>query len=119
MTPKQIAALMNDTIDSKAALVAQLSQCISDAKRVQKGLRHAMVTIETGSDANVRKMLRVTMKSVAEQAETLNNLTVLSLISLLSPDYDSNVAKTLLVLLPDEGENILQGMLARKMAGKG
>ncbi len=116
MNNQEITDLMRGMLKNKSSVLEAVAKSIDDSTRIEKGLRKVMDSVlENPNEDNLRKQLHVTMKSLASQSKTINQLALICLVYAASGDFTSDVAKTLSKL--GHGKEALQEMFRQKING--
>lgn len=114
----RLAEAFNGLVVNKQQLVKELFDGMEEQQRIQKGLLSCMDSvIENPSEANLRKMVKTTMNSLAKNSETTARLCVIAIATLSFDSFDSDVAKLLMRIQPERSQEILQNMMRKKMGG--
>ena len=116
MKNQEIVDLLKGMLKEKGTVLETLANAIDESIGIQKGLSRAKDTVlENPSEANLRKMLHVTMKSLETQSKTITQLALISLVYVANNNFTSDLAMSLGKL--GHGQEALQEMFRQKMNG--
>ena len=117
MKTDDIVKLLKGMLKKKGSVIESIAESIEESVRIQKGLSKAKDSVlDNPSEANLRKMLNVTMKSLETQSKTITQLSLILLVYAASNNFDGDVAQSLMKL--GHGKEALQEMFRQKMQGK-
>ncbi len=116
MKDQEIVNLLKGMLKEKGTVIETLANAIDESVRIQKGLNQAKETVlKNNSEANLRKMLHITMKSLESQSKTITQLALISLVYVANSNFTSDLAQSLNKL--GHGREALQEMFRQKMHG--
>lgn len=109
-----------DILKDKGKIIEFLIKSIQDAKSEKDGIMKLCESLTrenpNASPENLLKCIATSMKVISRQSERIQNLSIIALLTVQSPDFDKDVA--MLLVKMGHGEEALQQMLKNKMAGK-
>ena len=113
---QELVNLLTGMLKEKHTVIETIGLAIDESKRIETGLSKAKDSVlDNPSDANLRKMLNVTMKSLETQSKTITQLSLISLVYVANDNFTSDVAKILAKL--GHGNEAIREMFRQKMNG--
>ena len=117
MNQSDVVSLLKGMLKEKGTVIETLASAINESVKIQKGLEKVKDSVlENPSEANLRKMLNTTMKSLEVQSKTITQLALISLVYVANSNFTSDLAMSLSKL--GHGQEALQEMFRQKMNGK-
>lgn len=117
MNNNDIVSLLKGMLKEKGTVIETIAHAIDESTRIQKGLEKAKNSVlDNPSDANLRKMLNITMKSLETQSQTITQLALIALVYTANSNFTSDLAHSLTKL--GHGREALQEMFKQKMRGE-
>ncbi len=116
MNNNDIVNLLKGMLKEKGTVIETIALAIEESTRIQKGLSVAKDSVlDNPSEANLRKMLNVTMKSLETQSQAITQLALISLVYAANSNFTSDLAQSLTKL--GHGREALQEMFKQKLRG--
>jgi hypothetical protein len=85
----QIKAIITKAIQDPTVIPAYLQLQLGKLAKAQEGLSAMLLTVEDGCEANTRKQLVNTMRSVVHQNRIIQHVINVILVYIASGDYDN------------------------------
>lgn len=108
--------LLLDMLQNTDAMAQELLAGIEEMNQVYAGSQAVIQSIETGSEANVRKQLKNNMAAMMKVSKRMKQLLLVNYIMVSSESFAMDIAK--LGIRTRQGQDFLKEMLNRKMKGK-
>jgi len=116
MKNQDIINLLRGMLKNKGSVIETIAESIDESVRIQNGLSKAKDTVLSNpSEANLRKMLNATMKSLETQSKTITQLALIALIYAANSNFTTDLAMSLNKL--GHGAEALQEIFRQKMEG--
>ncbi len=106
--------LLKGFLKEKGSVIETIAQAVEESSRIQKGLAKAKESVLNGSEANSRKMLYTTMKSVESQSKIITQLSLICLVYASGGNFTGDVAQSLAKL--GHGHEAIREMFKQKMS---
>jgi len=90
---EEFKQLLLDLMQNKDIVLKQIIKSSTKLEYIQKGLDNVINTVETGSEANLRKQLRNEMVSLKEVCASIRPLLLIAIVLVASDDFNTMVAK--------------------------
>lgn len=107
--------LLLEMLQNKDAMLQELADGITEMDQIFVGTQTVLQSVETGTDANVRKQLKNNMAAMMKLSKRMRQLLLVTLVTVSSDGFSSDIAK--LGIRTGRGQDFLQEMLKQKMKG--
>lgn len=118
MKEQEIVGLLKGFLKEKGSVIETIANAVGESTKIQKGIGKVKDSVlNNESEANLRKMVHTTMKSVESQSKIITQLSLICLVYASGGNFTADVAQSLNKL--GHGREAMQEMFKQKMNGTG